>query len=241
MATSTETTAITNPNNGGDLFKLPPEVRDEIYRYLVKRTYIITQPLEWCTDSEFIETAILRVSKAISTEAIRVMYGESVFKSYLRLYRGGYKVGSHMQQPKEVSDRMMNLEYCISYHSTYSRNYAYFESYMQLTIERFTGTDVTRKHMEVRLYLRDDCEEAHTSLLLEVFKRLGGLRTVRLVIGFLEGTDVVQLNRDRMNERMQAVKAQLEPAIGPPTLASLVVLSTITSTVATLLFTLTNT
>ena len=70
---------------GGTLFKLPREIRDEIYRLLVKGRYIILQEPFCCDIAESgqpspdTHLAILRSSKPISHEAKSIMYSESRF------------------------------------------------------------------------------------------------------------------------------------------------------------------
>lgn len=80
-----------DPQHGGALFILPRAVRDEIYRSVVKRCYII--PIcqgKICTaqiiadDNKFgmrkgREFALFRVSKAISHEASEIWSSESSF------------------------------------------------------------------------------------------------------------------------------------------------------------------
>ena len=80
-------------NHGGALFILPREIRDEIYRFLLKRHYTILQPE--CTKSDSRKDcddqtdrpglAILQVSRIISYEAQELLYAESTFHIIIKL------------------------------------------------------------------------------------------------------------------------------------------------------------
>ncbi len=74
----------------GDLITLPLEVRDEIYRHLVKGVYWAATP-NWPTvdpivrsmltrpEQRGLEPHTLQVSNAIKDEAERILYSESLF------------------------------------------------------------------------------------------------------------------------------------------------------------------
>ena len=67
-----------DPENGGALFTLPRELRDEIYRFVVKGYYIVFDLYGqyYCDNPRL---TIFRVSQAISSEALEIFYSESVF------------------------------------------------------------------------------------------------------------------------------------------------------------------
>lgn len=116
-----ETISISVPNDDGILFKLPREVRDKIYRYLVKGTYVIAVPPSQTSTANFYaasdlgfsvhgpDLGILRVSKALSHETIELLFAESIFESWLSFV----KDGPYIQYAKEASDRMMIIKYHI--------------------------------------------------------------------------------------------------------------------------------
>ena len=84
MPTTTRVTTGSLLSPGGTLFKIPRQIRDEIYRLLVKGRYLIIHEsppsdIKSTEPSATAYLAILRVSKAISHEALRIMYQESMF------------------------------------------------------------------------------------------------------------------------------------------------------------------
>ena len=111
--------AITVPNppasrQGGKLFDLPLELRHEIYRYIVKGTYV--DPRWQPSDStkiighESANFGILFVSKAISDEALAVLYTESTFRMQVKFT----KKEARWCSSRRVTQRMMNIELDVS-------------------------------------------------------------------------------------------------------------------------------
>ena len=85
--------AISVPNStalkqGGLLFNLPPELRNEIYRYLVKGNYVLSGPPKLLFEVAPVSRVrphlnILLVSKTIRNEAMAVLYSESRFRIHI--------------------------------------------------------------------------------------------------------------------------------------------------------------
>ncbi|KAL9132002.1 MAG: hypothetical protein Q9217_000212 [Psora testacea] len=72
----------------GNLGKLPRELRNQVYKHLVVRRYLVAWPKAWNSRSTaaFMEAknlSILRVSRAISIEAQSLLYAQSQFSVYL--------------------------------------------------------------------------------------------------------------------------------------------------------------
>ena len=111
MSLATSVPSSTATRQGGMLLSLPRELRDMIYRHVVKRTYVLySQPrLIWIGNRQSYlspNLGILRVSKTISGEAIAVLYAESTFRIYLHF---------EQDQARQLSsipalERMMNIE-----------------------------------------------------------------------------------------------------------------------------------
>ena len=107
--------AISVPNSiafqqGGKLFDLPLELRDEIYRYIVKGTYVDPR-WESSEPNRIIghgsgNFGVLFVSKAICEEALAVLYSESTFRILLQFTKEEAKWLSS----RRISQRMMNVE-----------------------------------------------------------------------------------------------------------------------------------
>ena len=73
---------------GGLLFNLPRELRDEIYRYLVKGNYVLNEPPKLLFEVAPVSRVrphlnVLLVSKPIRNEAMAVLYSESRFRIYI--------------------------------------------------------------------------------------------------------------------------------------------------------------
>ncbi|CAF9929898.1 hypothetical protein IMSHALPRED_008030 [Imshaugia aleurites] len=80
-STISNPTSLGDPKNGGALFTLPRELRDEVYRLLVKRRYtVFGDPSHQEPD-----LAILRVSRAISCEAQKIFHSESILQYQINL------------------------------------------------------------------------------------------------------------------------------------------------------------
>ena len=222
---------ISDLKNGGDLIKLPREVRDEIYRYLVKGNYvieIIEASLVFSVDPGYYpHTAILASSKAISHEAAVVMFGESNFETHLYLnevHRPSplkRPLGPYSARVTEVCNRLMNLEFHIyglegSAISLWPQYRDRMEDFCA-TIELFTGTDVLRNRLRIIIYWAVDVKNTLTSPFFETLKRLRGFRTIRLqlesMLPFLGKSDP-QLLFEQMEKDLQAIEAYLEPALG---------------------------
>ncbi len=223
--------AISDPKNGGDLFKVPREVRDEIYRYLVKGKYIIEPTEVWSKDRDFYpHTAILASSRAISHEAAVVMFEESKFEIHLNF--GEAPVSSGVKRPlrpytsrvTEVCNRLMNLK-CHIYHLDGSARRLSSPVYLEgmkdicaTTIERFTGTDILRNRLKIIICCDVHIENTLTSPIFETLKRLRGFRTIRLRQDYfrpLFRKSDPQLLFQRMKKNLRVIEAHLEPALGP--------------------------
>ena len=82
-------TPLSDRKHGGDLFYLPQEIRDMIYRYLVKGRYLDSKPSKenersrgapGTAEDAGADLSILRVSKIVGYEASEILYSEGVFR-----------------------------------------------------------------------------------------------------------------------------------------------------------------
>lgn len=236
MARSPATIEPCVPSGWGTLSKLPREVRDEIYRYLVKGRYIVSgrsitadstyQPGSAITHYQP-DSTILRVSKSISDEAMSIFYSESIFNLFLRV---SSQLRDMSQAPKALTDKMMRINYHIYGFGGHFPDYENAESLQPSnsknmkaicdnTIGHLVSTDITRGHIQIILYEIRDLTHAFTSPLFQTFARLRAFRTLMLELCFSltlndERIDI-QVASNCMQENMQAVEAYLEPALGP--------------------------
>lgn len=236
MAQSPETIGICAPDGQGILAKLSREIRDEIYRYLVKGRYVFAVPpcstfvarFDATCDTGFdvgaADLSILRVSKSVGGEALALLYAESIFELCLDFV----ETGPYTQYAKEVTDRVMKVKCHIvdlggripeRLSGACLKN---IEEFCETTIDHFTGTDITRNCMQIVFYPTADfrLSIAYMSSLFQSLRRLEGFRTVR--VEFHSSSPVFerkdpQLARSLMDEVMGATKPHLEPALGPAT------------------------
>ena len=236
MATSPATVMPCAIDDLGILAKLPREIRDEIYRCLVKGDYDVNTGPYYFIDLCLIDTTVLRASKSINREARSVLYSESLFHFSLNISRPLYpEITECPQYPKTFADEMMNISFDIhglgdyfdkseSWKPVHSK---IFKQFCDNTIGYFTGTKITRKYVRVQLYrLPKLTADYFTSPFFEVLKRLVGFRTMTVVLHFdfdlheredslYADRETIQYVSDRAQEGMQAVKKYLVPALGP--------------------------
>ena len=111
MSLATNVPSSTVTRQGGMLLNLPRELRDMIYRHVVKRTYLVcAEPRPIYNGTSHLNLSpnlsILRVSKTISGEAIAVFYAESTFRICLHFEEDQTLRLSSIPTVK----RMMNIE-----------------------------------------------------------------------------------------------------------------------------------
>ena len=120
---STANIQLGDPSQGGALFLPPREIRDEIYRLLVKGRYLADKPLNqdgWYNTDDDIDTkdiddgpdfSILRVSKILSHEAGEILYSDSVFRFVIDFNhpRDDEKVHEKLHHLKKAAPMMMNI------------------------------------------------------------------------------------------------------------------------------------
>ena len=148
--------SLGDPKHGGALFLLPREIRDEIYRLLVKGHYLDTgcfyqySGKEIDARSDFRpDFAILQLSKSIGREATEILYLESVFRFVIttRLCE------EHILIPD--LDRMKRLAPMIQNVILDVRKFdmpdPFYEKNMGIAVQNFGGLDIRRRSLLVRM------------------------------------------------------------------------------------------
>ena len=107
----------------GNLVKLPREIRDEIYRHVLKGHYCFKDLSgEMRSNTQKPDLALFSVSKATYDESSSMLYSESVFR--FGFDRITEKFNPTMYPPEPTVRRMMNIELvfdcCGCWHSWYS-------------------------------------------------------------------------------------------------------------------------
>lgn len=184
METSeTSLTTFGISQHGGTLFTLPREVRDEIYRLVVKDLYFI-YACEGKTHMAGIRTeesdfSILETSKATSREVLEIYYQESVFSFTTRFGPSGI-----ICLPKKLTDRMKNVRLVVlNINILYLRQDELemdnVNSLCKAVITPFAGTHIARKNLHVEVF----CDGPGMIGMLpipvfEILKALTGFRTL---------------------------------------------------------------
>ena len=226
-STSPTASKITMENPGlGTLVKLPREVRDEIYRYLVKGAYHLLHPVPFFVPpsqrrkrSKFDHTT-LQLSKTINHEAAEVYFSESSFAINLFYIEGMTKV------PQESFDRMMSVGFLVRCDERDINNDN--RGIWEATIQQFNGAKPIRGDIHVVFDIHSSLK--FPSVPNSIFYSSGSLTRYRVVL--LEAFIAFdQVNRDtrgssaaeeaikNCNEKggllIAAVMEDLEPALGP--------------------------
>ena len=239
MPTSPSAAASSVPNDG-ILVQMPREIRDETYRYLVKGSYILYRPPYMVSaardkalrdrgnleiDHDGPNFNILRVSKAFNLEARRVLYTESSFKSWIDFA----EYTPYQPLANKITDGMMNLKFNIfglgeDVHSqfspevrprTYQKN---MEDICRDTLDHFTGTEITRNYVHILFYPTFQIETELNGRLFRSLENLSNFRKVKIEFcsSFFPGdTFNPQRAIDHQTRVTQAIRARLEPALGP--------------------------
>lgn len=173
--------------NGGALFTIPREIRDEIYRLLVKRHYIAFPAGKGPRDCKCIicrsntekpDLAILRVSRAISDEAQEMIYSESLFE-YLNL---DYHNAPSSKPPAQLVNRMRKVLVSIGglqLKTRYSVPLGIYEG----TFDSLSGYRVVRDscHIQFLIHRPNDIHLV-TRHILPRLATLTGFRTILLKV-----------------------------------------------------------
>ena len=212
---STSLGTIGNPSHGGALFILPREVRDEIYRLVVKRRYHTSHFLPVGTYVN--DLAIFRVSRAIGHEATDIWLSESLFVFVID-FEDHVKRGV----PSELLDRMKNVELQLELYDMYAdlkgmeeldriRDRDRYINTYRIAIAPFTTGHVAGNRLVVALISRELRMEGlildeFLSGFLEALKAANRFRTVAVSICTLLRPS---------HDIIRAVKDKLEPVLGP--------------------------
>lgn len=201
-------TAPTNamiPNPYGDLSIFPREIRDEIYRLVLPQTYIayysssIVRPVCYDTPNGFSQRwtgsdlSIIRLSKAISDEAMSVMYLKGTFRFHSGV--GSAYPEAVAQRPNaDMKNRMTNVDVFyntefdpeIDLVTGFTMGFRTLDCYCSAKagpLEFFQGDTISRKSilLELGLYEHSSYAARMTkSPLFRALKKLTGFETVTL-------------------------------------------------------------
>lgn len=150
-STISNPTSLGDPKNGGALFTLPREIRDGIYRLPVKRRYTVFGRDSMVAKPDL---AILRVSRAISCEALETFYSESTLRYSICLN----DTTEVVKPPAQPVNHMKNVRMLIrglepnSARAIDQLRYLHHATKIcAATIGSFTGTQILRDHCCIQI------------------------------------------------------------------------------------------
>ena len=245
-STVSKLTSLGNPKHGGALFTLPRELRDEIYRLLVKGRHTVYIPLEMESGGKFIlkpgsvahekpDLVILQTSRAISREAQEVLYSESVFR-----YCMNFQADKALEPSAQLVSRMKKVKMIVSSLASESDHYMYRSTHpsyqrrmaaiCQATIDGFTGAHILRDTCHVTFVdFKPDMIEPLICDILPKMRVCTGFRTVLMEVSLDDQYEaLVRWEKSQRTgsegkttakvERIrQAIKSAMEPTLGPAT------------------------
>ena len=192
-----------DPGHGGALFLLPREVRDEIYRLLVKGRYLETTwfyDYRYCKDRgdtreyTMADFSVLRLSKAIGREATEILYSESVFRFVVfSTDLEDYLVCPDLDRMKRLAPLIKRVILDILSWKLIIEDFA-FRTRMVTAIRLFGGSDILCQSLQVRIMglSRLDSLKAKMSAVVDSqLKAFVGFRTMTVEI-LVSRTEPVQ-------------------------------------------------
>ncbi|CAD6575266.1 MAG: hypothetical protein ASARMPREDX12_007174 [Alectoria sarmentosa] len=226
----TNATALGNAHHRGALFTLPRELRDEIYRFVVKGSYLIRvrngKAYTTAVNIRESDFGIFKVSKAISQEASDIYYSESDF-----LFVIDFCHRKMIRLPTKLTDRMKNVKLILTDTSILrlvrrSITFDRIKTICNAGIVPFTSAHIPRNTLGIELI----CDGPYTIDMLrihlfETFKAMTGFRTVTIEISkdLSFRTESVMMTEKEFEELIfqmlagisQELKKTLEPTLGP--------------------------
>ena len=165
----------------GTLNKLPQEIRDEIFRYLLKGTWLLSRRSShhyrammayetWKPAVRNFRFAIFQVSKDMYNEATSTFYSESVFRGFKGTFR-------------HVTDRMMTIELDFDFDDFFFDEFENGSHDGDFLLERLTGLNYLRNTLLLKMKLF--AFELGGLLSTYPFRRLKALVGFRtIILGF---------------------------------------------------------
>lgn len=240
-------TRLGDSKHGGALFTLPREIRDVIYRFLVKGRYLVFRHLKSENRVSFIEREsfdspdliIFRISKAISHEAQQVHYSESIFR-----YEVPFYTTTKLQSTKEAVNRMKKIELDIYGLKNAVTTYYYNRSgefyippinmpaICETILGDFAGTDVLRDSLHI-IFHKSTPEIIISPLRSYVLPKLCALSAFRTIVlevfprifeklptsteEYEEYKSSYKWSTAEIEQVRQAIKDAMELTLGPAT------------------------
>ena len=238
LSSMTSHVPLGDPKHGGALFLFPREIRDEIYRLLVKGSYLdigcFNRILYPRTDVRP-DFAILQVSKSIGREATEILYSESVFRFVLTTRTYGENIlNPDLDRIKRLAPMIPNVIFDVYNSSMRDRILGTGDLWhamnMAILAQDFGGLDIRRRSLLVRLL---DCSKygdgaTRVSPVYQRLKAFVGFRAATVEVLPLESflkpppdspSTIDAITCTKIKQRVtwitQTVAKELEPLLGP--------------------------
>ena len=211
--------------NGGAIFVLPREIRDEIYRLLIKRRYTVFYPSKAASGATFagnttavdrFDLPIFQISHAIGHEVEAQVYSESTFRYFI-----DFTMIEPRKPPTAVVNRIKKVEMLIGglgvcfYQKTRLTYKDHMAAICEATIDDFTGTQILRDVCHIRIpAFRMDMIEPLESYILPKLAAFHGFRTLLVETT----TDLDYVATARFERVIEGMKDAMEPTLGPATI-----------------------
>ena len=235
MSSMTSHVPLGDPKHGGALFLLPREIRDEIYRLLVKGSYVDTGCFYrysgkggWGLTTVRPNFAILRLSKSVGREATEILYSESVFTFIVTTwFYPGQLLSPDFDRMKRLAPKIQNVILDVLY---YDLPDTFSETNMNMAVQNFGGLDITRRSLLVKMYFcsKSWLDNQRLPRLCQNLKAFVGFRAATLEMwpseelrsGSPNSSNPVRAKRaieirETVAQISQAVAEELEPVWGP--------------------------
>ena len=212
---------MSNIRSGTGFYSLPLEIRNEIYRHLVKRHYTFRYGNKVRNESDL---AILSVSKAAYDEAISVFYSESVFNFVLDLTCG------HIDYPAgAVLERMMKIELHLWGYIWYFYDYdahKYAAAQLESAVRKLKDRDTLRSTLHVKFTGTEQIDpkrlgwfESVLTCYLNELVELVSFRTVIIEVDFTDHPSQEKLNATEWRHLSETIEEIFVSTMGPATVS----------------------
>lgn len=221
------------------LFRLPRELRDEIYSYCFERAYKVfwpnfdDEPLNRFRDKPVLaDLSILRTSTALSSDAKNFLFCRGASKATTFRYHIDFTLRPFSPPPvKEATDRMMNVEFYVilcspsagfveasGHRAEITYPASLVQQFCEETLDRFTGTAIFRNSFWIRLFIclpnqYEDFVNFVNTRLFQALKSLKGFQKLTICVWIMSFCN--EDDDSKVREGLAAMVEDLETHLGP--------------------------
>lgn len=216
--------------HGGALFLLPREIRDEIYRLLVKGSYIDTgcfYRYVYAHTEAPLDFAVLQLSKSVGREATEILYSESVFRFVIsEMSFGEHILPADLDRMKRLAPMIQNVILDVRF----KKQNTFYEMNMGIAVQNFGGLAIMRRSLLFRILVGSTSYTKGKGLprICQQLKAFVGFRAATLEVLPVESLLRILLDcpstygaifcrriRKNVARIAQAVAEELERVLGP--------------------------